>query len=275
MNNVSDLANHGACASCHVIDRHANEQFGVAKPGFFGTDGRYTFDGGIEGFKTPHLRNAYQKVGMFGMPNNPVNPGSDAFLGDQVRGFGYHHDGSIPTIFLFNGFTSNGAGFNQSPTTPGGFLPGPAGDLQKRQVEDFFLAFDSNLAPIVGQQATLTRDNSTAVGGRIDLLIDRARAGECDLVAKGGGDHGEKGYLYDVASDRFLGNRRHDAPISDAVLRQRAYQDGGELTYTCTPPGSGVRIGIDRDENGILDGDEDDGGGGHGERVATIRPDSR
>jgi DNA-binding beta-propeller fold protein YncE len=259
-NNVSDLANHGACASCHVIDRHANEQFGVAAPGFFGTDGRYTFDGGIEGFKTPHLRNEYQKVGMFGMPNNPVNPGSDAFLGDQVRGFGFHHDGSIPTIFLFNGFTSNGAGFNQSPTTPGGFLPGPAGDLQKRQVEDFFLAFDSNLAPIVGQQATLTKDNPTGVGDRIDLLIDRARAGECDLVAKGGGNHGEKGYLYDVDTGLFIGNRRCDAPISDAALRLRAYEDGGELTYTCTPPGSGVRIGIDRDENGILDGDEEDGG---------------
>ena len=270
-NNVSDLANHGACASCHVIDRHANEQFGVAAPGFFGTDGRYTFDGGIEGFKTPHLRNLYQKVGMFGMPNNPVNPGSDAFLGDQVRGFGFHHDGSIPTIFLFNGFTSNGAGFNQSPTIPGGFLPGAAGDLQKRQVEDFFLAFDSNLAPIVGQQTTLTRDNSTAVGGRIDLLIDRARAGECDLVAKGGGDHGEKGYLYNVDTGLFIGNRRRDAPISDASLRQRALQDGGELTYTCTPPGSGVRIGIDRDENGILDGDEEDAGGDRAVAIGTTR----
>jgi len=77
-------------------------------------------------------------------------------------------------------------------------------------------------------------------------------------VAKGESDHGEKGYLYDVASDRFLGNRRSDTPISDGNLRLRAYQDGGELTYTCTPPGSGARIGIDRDEDGILDGDEDD-----------------
>jgi DNA-binding beta-propeller fold protein YncE len=260
-NNVSDLASKSACAACHVLDRHANEAQGVAAPGFFGTDGRYTFDGGLEGFKTPHFRNEYQKVGMFGMPDNPVNPGSDAFVGDQVRGFGFHHDGSIPTIFRFNGFTSPGAGFNQSPTTPGGFLPGPAGDLQKRQVEDYLLVFDSNLAPIVGQQTTLTKDNAAVAGARIDLLIDRARAGECDLVAKGESDHGEKGYLYDVASDRFLGNRRRDAPISDASLRLRAFQDGGELTYTCTPPGSGVRIGIDRDEDGVLDGDEEDARG--------------
>jgi hypothetical protein len=79
-------------------------------------------------------------------------------------------------------------------------------------------------------------------------------------VAKSGGNHGEKGYLYDIASSRFVGNRRRDAPLSDASLRQRAQQDGGELTYTCTPPGSGARIGIDRDEDGILDGDEEDAG---------------
>jgi hypothetical protein len=32
------------------------------------------------------------------------------------------------------------------------------------------------------------------------------------------------------------------------------------VTYTCAPPGSGERIGIDRDEDGYLDGDELDAG---------------
>jgi hypothetical protein len=275
VNNVSDLANKGSCESCHRLDPHANEAQGVAKPGFFGTDGRYTFDGGTEEFKTPHLRNQYQKVGMFGMPDTPTLPGSDAFMGDQVRGFGFNHDGSIPTVFRFSSVTTNGGGFDQSPATPGGFLPGAAGEFQKRQVEDFLLAFDSNLAPIVGQQTTLTQDNGAVAGERIDLLIDRARAGECDLVVKGGGDHGERGYLYDVASDLFLGNRRRDAPVSDASLRQSAAQKGGELTYTCTPPGSGVRIGIDRNEDGILDGDEEDAGRGPEGAAGTIRADGR
>jgi hypothetical protein len=260
MNNVSDFSNRGTCESCHKLDRHANEDQGVAAPGFFGTDGRYTFDAGTEGFKTPHLRNAYQKVGMFGMPNSPLIPTSDAFLGDQVRGFGFNHDGSIPTVFNFVSITSDLGGFNQSPLTPGGFLPGPAGELQKRQIEDFQLAFDSNLAPIVGQQATLTNGNATVAGARIDLLIERAQAGECDLVAKSGSDHSEKGYLYDPGAGVFIGNRVCDAPLSDASLRQRAGQKGGELTYTCTPPGSGVRVGIDRDEDGVLDGDEVDAG---------------
>jgi DNA-binding beta-propeller fold protein YncE len=259
-NNVSDFSIRGTCESCHRLDPQANKPQGVAAPGFFGTDGRYTFDVEGEGFKTPHLRNQYQKVGMFGMAANPFFPGSDAFQGDQVRGFGFNHDGSIPTVFQFVSATSDDLGFNQSPATPGGFVPGPAGEIQKRQVEAFLLAFDSNLAPIVGQQTTLTKDNTTVVGPRIDLLIDRARAGECDLVAKGGDKHGEGGYLYDVASNRFLGNRRSDAPLTDASLRQRAAKNGGELTYTCTPPGSGVRVGIDRDQDGVLDGDEEDAG---------------
>jgi DNA-binding beta-propeller fold protein YncE len=275
--NVSGFSRDGTCQSCHLLNRHANEQPGVAAPGFFGTDGRYTFDLGPEGLKTPHLRNLYQKIGMFGMAQNIFFPGSDAFMGDQVRGFGFLHDGSIPTVFRFISASSDGLGFNQSPTTPGGFPDGPEGERQKRQMEDFLLAFDSNLAPIVGQQTTLTQWNGLIAGGRINLLIDRAQAGECDLVVKGGSNHGEKGYFYDVATNRFLGNRSSDAPLPDLILRLRALQDGGELTYTCTPPGSGVRIGIDRDEDGILDGDEE----GHGNdladaaSVAALEPDRR
>ena len=259
LNNFSDFTRLGTCTSCHALDPNANRASGVAAPGFFGTDGRYTFKGGPEALKIAHLRNTYQKVGMFGLKTRPSMPTTDGFMGDQVRGFGFTHDGTIPTIFNFMSITTDAGGFNQSPAIPGGFLPGPAGEIQKRQVEDFVLAFDSNLAPIVGQQTTLTQTNGAAVGARIDLLIARARAGECDLVVKGWShDHGgdEKGYLYDVASGRFRGNRSHDAPLSDASLRQRAAQKDGELTYTCTPPGSGVRAGIDRDEDGVLDGDE-------------------
>ncbi|HSG38723.1 MAG TPA: hypothetical protein VLE27_03705, partial [Thermoanaerobaculia bacterium] len=86
---------------------------------------------------------------------------------------------------------------------------------------------------------------------------------------------GEKGYLYDTGSGLFLGNRSSDAPVSDAGLRQRALQKGGELTYTCTPPGSGVRAAIDRDEDGVLDGDEEDAGSDPANAASTIAIKSR
>ncbi len=207
---------------------------------------------------------------MFGNPENPGFPGSDnSFKGDQVRGFGFIHDGSVDTVFRFGHGISFSEGFNGPGSTS---IPdGPAGDVQRRQIEAFLLAFPTNLAPIVGQQMTLTQVNGHAVGARIDLLIDRARAGECDLVVKNGSNHGEKGYLYDADTGLFIGNRRGDAPLSDASLRQRAQQKGGELTYTCTPPGSGVRAGIDRDEDGVLDGDEGDAGSDPANAIRAIR----
>ena len=41
--------------------------------------------------------------------------------------------------------------------------------------------------------------------------------------------------------------------LSDAQVRALAGTEG-PLTYTCAPPGSGVRMGIDRDEDTVLDG---------------------
>src|SRR6185295_7295916 len=52
------------CNGCHVLDLNGNSGFGVAKPGFFGTDGRSSFEGEPQHFKIAHLRNMYQKVGM-------------------------------------------------------------------------------------------------------------------------------------------------------------------------------------------------------------------
>ena len=53
--------------------------------------------------KIPHLRNLYQKVGMFGLPDTPfVFSGDNGHQGPQVHGFGYLHDGSVDTVFRFH-----------------------------------------------------------------------------------------------------------------------------------------------------------------------------
>jgi len=125
--------------------------------------------------------------------------------------------------------------------------------LQRRELESFLLAFDSNLAPIVGQQATLTKYNAAVVGPRIDLLIARADEHECDLVAK----NRLGGFLY-AGNGKFQSSRHRVPAIPDALLRTSALLPDGEITYTCTPPGSGVRIGIDRDEDNLLDNNDGD-----------------
>jgi hypothetical protein len=111
------------------------------------------------------------------------------------------------------------------------------------------------MAPIVGQQVTLTPTNEAVAGPRIDLLMSRADLGECDLVAKGRITPREVGFFYE-GGGQFLRDQQSLPPITDAALRALFESQDSELTYTCTPPGSGERMGIDRDGDGHLDGDE-------------------
>jgi hypothetical protein len=83
-------------------------------------------------------------------------------------------------------------------------------DTQRRNVEQFVLAFDSNLAPIVGQQVTLTDTNSGVAGPRIDLIIARAVAGECDVVVKGTKSSEARGW-YRTAAGTFRSDKASEA----------------------------------------------------------------
>ena len=54
---------------------------------------------------------------------------------------------------------------------------------------------------------------------------------------------------------RFRTDRTADGAVTLEQLRNIAARPGQELTFTCVPPGSGQRIGLDRDRDGLLDGD--------------------
>lgn len=255
------------CNGCHVVDRNANP--GTAKPGFFGTDGKYTFAFQPQFFKVPHLRNLYQKVGMFGMANSanfladdpfntndPFFGNENPFMGDQVRGFGMFHDGSVDTIFRFHnilGFLPRPAG-TVTPLDPGNPANLPIsedGMKIRRDLEQFVLAFDTNLFPIVGQQVTLNSVTKASVSERIDLMIARANLGECDLIAA----NDSESFMY-MRDGSFRSDLSTDPAISDADLRATALKSKGDLTYSCVPPGNGYRLAQDRDEDGFYNRDE-------------------
>jgi hypothetical protein len=239
---------NGACGTCHQTDPQANPSEG-AFAGFFGADGRASFAGTTQIFKVPHLRNMYQKIGMFGGAHQSGSLAPDPFLGDQIRGFGFNHDGSTPTMLR------QASGFDASPLNPGGIPVDASGMVAKENMVQYQLAFESNLAPIVGQQVTLDAMNGAVVGARIGLLRARADAYECDLVAKGRIGIFDIGFVY-MGNGQFVADRQSLPPFQDAALRALVAAGGGALTYTCVPPGSGDRIGIDRDLDGYFDGDE-------------------
>jgi hypothetical protein len=173
------------------------------------------------------------------------------FQGDQIRGFGYIHNGGVDTVFRFLSTFPFTEGF-----VPEGFPFGPEGDSQRRDVESFLHAFDSNMAPIVGQQVTLDRTNAATAGPRIDLLISRAsteggseaHAPECELVVTTRLFGRERGYLYLDGPGVFRPSEHGQPDLTDAQLRALAWFR--ELTYTCVPLGSGQRVALDADLDG-------------------------
>jgi hypothetical protein len=215
------------CQDCHQSVPESNEEFEVAP----GTNG-LIIAGQIlqesQAFKIPHLRNMYEKTGFGDAP------------GPQKRGFGFLHDGSIDDL----------VDFLRLPVFQF------ASDAQRRDVEAFLLAFDTGTAPAVGAQRTAdaANKNDAALVAWIGQMMARADAGDIDLVVKGRAGGAARGYLY-VGAGLFESDRESDGAIAESALRGGAAA-GAERTYTGVPPGSGERIGIDRDGDGFRDGDE-------------------
>lgn len=260
------------CNGCHTLDRNGNAD-ASDHPGFFGSSGRFSFESLPQTFKVAHLRNAYQKVGMFASSRddnrsltpipqiNPPLPG--------VRGFGYQPDGAVGSIEHH----LNGRGFIKTllPVPAVGPNPGgiptflfdaagnptgvdPTGFAVRRAIASFVLAYDSNFRPILGQQVTLESTSGDDAKARIALLEARAAAGDCDLVVKGRVRHQDRGFLF--GNGTFTADRSGVAALSDGELRALVTKPRDSLTFTCVPVGSGPRIALDRDSDGFADGDE-------------------
>jgi mono/diheme cytochrome c family protein len=221
----------GACNSCHVLNE-ANGQFG--------TNGRMSFEGNqvAEDFKIPHLRNLYQKLGMF---TRNVDLPSAVHLGDQIRGFGFDKSGASGTVAQFltaDVFTLD--------------------DTQRNQLEQMVLAMPSNLHPVVGQQVTFTSANATRadITARINLLVQRGSVTssrpECELIAKSDISGEARGWVMNTTQS-FVPDRASESPVTLSALLSQVTNAGSAVTFTCVPPGSGTRMGIDRDGNGVLD----------------------
>jgi hypothetical protein len=234
------------CNGCHTVDP-AQGEFGTNRDAL--NKGNFS----PQNFKIPHLRNAYAKVGMFGFPHDEgtFTAPDTGQLGDQIRGFGFINNGAVDTLFHF----LTQVGFTLT-TIPGSPTIGIPSDETRRDLEQFMFAFDSDLAPIVGQQVTLRRDNAAAARERVALFEQRAgtpftskvlggTTTECDLVAKMVLGERVKGFLFDPASGTF--NSGEGVSLSSNDLVSLASTRGHEVTFTCVPPGSGSRIASQSD----------------------------
>ena len=208
------------CAGCHKLP--------------IGTNRLVNFEGSDVGrdMKTAHLRNVYQKVGRFNVP------------GPQVSGYGILHDGSKDTVVNFlrmNAFIFPGDTEEEN-------------DVIRHQLHSFIMAFGTGMASSVGQQLTITDTPQNEQQLRLDILMSRAVAGDCDLTARGWEGSVLRGWLY--RKHAFYADRSTDTPLSLEALLDRYRHNHEPITFTCVPPGDGLRSALDRDLDGYLDGDE-------------------
>lgn len=212
-----DTNNHdgGTCAACHAFPAGTN---GTIIPGPLLQES--------QGMKVPQLRNAYAKTGF----TNAAGP--------QKRGFGYIHDGSIDNLITFLHLPV----FNFQ------------NEQQRRDLASFILSFDTGMAPSVGRQLTISAStkNLASTTSLLDSLYLEADIGNCDLVAHGYIDGQNRGYRY-TGARKFESDYNPEGVLDADLLRGLPDAPGEAITYLGVPPGSGVRMGIDRDRDGYRD----------------------
>ena len=207
-----------SCATCHAVPSGTNRQVITA-----------TVLQEPQQQKVPELRNLYRKLGFA------------RTAGPKKSGFGYTHDGALDTLTTFLAQPV----FNQWPAAT------------KDDIVEFLLAFDTGTAPAVGYQVTVDQANATdpTANADLDLLVARALAGDLDLVAKGSVQGQLRGLQFDTALQTFRADATGAGPFTLAQLRVLLQGGSAALTFTGVAPGSGTRIGRDRDLDGLLDGD--------------------
>lgn len=213
------IAGAGSCASCHALPQGSN---GLIIPAIVLQEPQQ--------MKIPQLRNLYRRVGM------PSGASSGR------AGFGFTHDGALPTL----------GAFLAQPV----FAPWPS--ATKDDLVEFLLAFDTGEAPTVGYQVTLNAASAHGASAAADcaLLEAQAALGNCELIGKGDLDGDARGLRYDPALDTYTSDRTGVGPFTLAQIEAQAAAGQATWTLSGVPLQSGTRLGIDRDLDGVLDGDE-------------------
>jgi hypothetical protein len=182
--------------------------------------------------KVPHLRNVYQKLGFFSRTSR-----------ENHRGFGLTHDGRSPGLDSFLHF-------------PRFVFSGDDQDeQQRRDVIAFVMCFGTDTHAGVGRQRTLAgpdRADPQATSW-IDRALALADDGQVGLVVHGLLEGRPRGWAY-AGAGTFQSDRPAERIGADQL--RSAALPGSELTWTVVPLGSQVRLGIDRDLDGLLNGED-------------------
>lgn len=217
-----------ACIDCHNGDFFGADDFTGSRP--VASAGSFN-----QVFQTAQLRMLYEKDFR------------------DLAGFGALHDGAVDGVRGFMDFhVPNGGPATFSQLT----------DADKDAISAFTHAWDHGIAPLVGAQFTWQPAQLTAGDAFLDLAEAQARPPQAnvDLILKGfrlapdgtllrrgawyrqDPGSGNWGYLFDTGDF-----------VDRAVVKAVVGLGVAVFTFTAVPPGTGERLGIDRDEDGLYD----------------------
>ncbi len=183
-------------------------------------------------FKIPHLRNLYQKL------NVNFNAGAVS-----VNGFGFNHDGSIGG--LFDQASQNTFGSISTNTE------------EKQAIDAFEMCFPTGTVPATGFTRTVTSASISNSGVQNEwiTLQSQASVGNIDLIANGTINGQVHGLLYQPGSNNYETDTTGLGPYTQSQLAS-LIKNGDTLTFMGVPPGSGTRMALDTNLDGVKNGDE-------------------
>jgi YVTN family beta-propeller protein len=185
-----------------------------------------------QAFKAPHLRNVYQKL---------LFTGSTA--SESLSGFGLTHDGHDAGLLIH--FASRR------------FLPILTNHPQtKLDLTAYIMCYDTGTAPAVGYSRTLTAGNVKDPAITNDwFVLENQPLANIGLIVKGTIGGVRHGLLYDRTIGMYQTDQTGWGPLSHNQLLAGILA-GDTVTIMGVPPASRLRMGIDRNGDGVLDGDE-------------------
>ena len=244
-----------ACATCHTIPTGMGTDTTWQGTEFTalpeGPDGEHHHmllkrNGQGQTIKVPHLRNLYERTGF------------DTTQLSNRAGFGFINDGTMDSLArLMNLSTFEVQSVQETADLVAFLLSFSGSDLPTGSSTQLLHApgtasRDTHAA--VGRQVTLGNVPLPGQSALLDDMKSLADAGAVGLVAKGRIDTRERGYAY-------LGGevwQTDESGITTTTLALTELPAAGEsITVTVVPLGMEHRIGVDRDDDTYLDGDED------------------
>jgi DNA-binding beta-propeller fold protein YncE len=184
-------------------------------------------------FKGPQFRNLAERTGL------------DFRTRSSRAGFGFTHDGRADTLSRFLGSVS--FLFSDELAMSAFLLSSSGPDAPVATPSSLTVPPSLDVPTGTGKQLTITNDTITE-SVQLMIALGDSPSNSLDLIARGTRDGLQRGWYYDGS---FLSDRHGEELLTPELLGLASPDH--PITFTLVPRGSGIRLGVDSDDDGFFD----------------------